>query len=296
MAVVQGRLPLIPDDCCPGVPELVPLLHRCRQMEPDQVSAACFSRSLCIQTQRPHVVTTQRPTFAEINAELNALDFTKQQTERGEQQGPPIPRPRGKTSAVSAGATETIVHDGFLVKPNQQGKLMKRFYQLVRTGGSNSAEMVLMLRVCKKDPNPGKMQPPPPVVDSNITACYRISWDDGFAEIPKAASQVKAKAKRTSVLSTRRSVVANAPAETHFIDIQGARSTKDEESVPVTLKLQAPTAADAARWEQRTNQALHALMQREVTTLGAVRAVKLLVVDKVTKQVRYEMTNLWWFC
>ena len=36
--LVTGNLPPVPDDCCPDVPELVPLLHRCRQMEPDQVS------------------------------------------------------------------------------------------------------------------------------------------------------------------------------------------------------------------------------------------------------------------
>ena len=38
------------------------------------------------------IIILQRPTFAEITDELDALDFTKQQTERGEQPGPATPQ------------------------------------------------------------------------------------------------------------------------------------------------------------------------------------------------------------
>jgi hypothetical protein len=114
-----------------------------------------FTFTLHTQTRRSHVVTTQRPTFAEINAELNALDFTKQQTERGEQQGPPIPRPRGKTRAVSGGAdrtetavctSPTVLHEGTLFIIDINGKRHRRSFQLVKKPplGAVGTQLVLL--------------------------------------------------------------------------------------------------------------------------------------------------------
>ena len=39
--LVDQELPLVPDGCCPGVPELALLLHRCRQLDPGQVVSIC---------------------------------------------------------------------------------------------------------------------------------------------------------------------------------------------------------------------------------------------------------------
>jgi hypothetical protein len=101
---------------------------------------------------------------------LNALDFTKQQTERGEQQGPPTPRPRGKTSAVSGGAdrtetavctSPTVLKEGTLFMLDRVGKRLHRFCQLVKKPPSGKDSAQLMLVVFKADQNLQKSQPPP---------------------------------------------------------------------------------------------------------------------------------------
>jgi hypothetical protein len=52
--LVTAKLPPVPDGCCPGVPQLVVLLHRCRDLDPEQVSQWWFPE----QSRIIHVLFT----------------------------------------------------------------------------------------------------------------------------------------------------------------------------------------------------------------------------------------------
>jgi hypothetical protein len=113
----------------------------------------------------------QRPTVAEITDELDALDFTKQQTERGEQRGPATPRLLKSGSGrsfdftddteIATSASPTVLKEGTLFHLDGTGKRHRRFFQLVNKPPSGEDNAQLMLLAFKTDPNPQKMQPAP---------------------------------------------------------------------------------------------------------------------------------------
>jgi serine/threonine protein kinase len=169
--LVDHEFPPVPDDCCPGVPELVLLLHRCRQLDSNQVLVCTMYFSHAMGAHVCVFIILQRPTFAEITDELDALDFTKQQTERGEQRGPATPRLLKSGSGrsfdftddteIATSASPTVLKEGPLWFFTKTGKRVNRFFQLVHAPSASAGGTQLTLVAFKADPNPQRTQPPP---------------------------------------------------------------------------------------------------------------------------------------
>ena len=65
------------------------------------------------------------------------------------------------SQASGGNSVPTVVKEGALIRIDNAGKRVNRFYQLVDKGPSSKGDAQLVLLAFKKDPNLPKLQPPP---------------------------------------------------------------------------------------------------------------------------------------
>ena len=65
------------------------------------------------------------------------------------------------SQASGGNSVPTVVKEGALIRIDNAGKRVNRFYQLVDKGPSSKGDAQLVLLAFKKDPNLQKLQPPP---------------------------------------------------------------------------------------------------------------------------------------